>query len=292
MTPIRKSGKRDLFTYLNIIVLGIWAIVVIFPYYSSFLASITTKKEYTLHPLMLFPTTFSIDAYVYLLKASNLLSGYKNTLILLVLGVPYNMVITLCTAYALAHKDYPGKRLFTILVIFTMYFSGGLIPFYLLIKSLGLMNSLAAIILSYGANTFYAILIRNFLQSIPAELEESAKIDGANELKIFIRILLPLTLPILATVILFFAVDRWNEWFNVLLLVRDSKKWTIQIVLRNIVFTTLDDMTSRVVSVNKPNFSLGLRMAAVFMTMTPIMILYPFVQKYFMKGIMIGAVKG
>lgn len=286
------TRKRDTFLLVNAVVLGLWALVVIYPYYNCFLASITTKKEYTLHPFMLFPTVFSLDAYTYLLKASNLLTGYKNTMILLVFGVPYNMFVTLCTAYALARRDYPGKKFFTILVIFTMYFSGGLIPFYLLIKSLGLMNSLAAIILCYGVNTFYAILIRNYLQAIPPEMEESAKIDGANELTIFVRILLPLTLPILATVILFFAVDRWNEWFNVLLLVRDSKKWTIQIVLRNIVFTTLDDMASRVVSVSKPNFSLGLRMAAVFMTMTPIMILYPFVQRYFIKGIMIGAVKG
>jgi len=284
--------QMDLFSIINVTILGIWGIIILYPYYNAFLASIASQKEYTLHPLMLFPSRLTFESYSYLLHGTNILTGYVNTFKLLLIGVPYNMLITISTAYALSRKNYPGKKIFTFLVIFTMYFSGGLIPFYLLIKSLHLINSLWAIILSYGANTFYAILIKNYLQTIPDELEESARIDGASELVILIRILLPLTLPIMATVILFFVVDRWNEWFNVMLLIRDSKKFTVQVVLRNIVFTTLDDMSSRVVSLKKNYSSQSLKMAAVVMTMAPIMAFYPFVQKCFIKGIMVGAVKG
>lgn len=288
----RVRKPLDLFTLINAVILGIWGILILYPYYNAFLASISSQKEYTLHPLMLFPTKLTLESYSYMLHGTNVLSGYVNTFKLLLIGVPYNMLITISTAYALSRKNYPGKKLFSFLVIFTMYFSGGLIPFYLLIKSLHLMNSLWAIILCYGANTFYAILIKNYLQTIPDELEESARIDGASEIVILIKILLPLTLPIMATVILFFVVDRWNEWFNVMLLIRDTKKYTLQVVLRNIVFTTLDDMSSRVVTLKKNYSSQSLKMAAVVMTMAPIMAFYPFLQKYFIKGIMVGAVKG
>ena len=144
----------------------------------------------------------------------------------------------------------------------------------------------------YGGNTFYAILIRNYFQSIPREIEESARIDGAGELRTFFQIILPLSVPILMTVILFLTVDRWNEWFNVMLMVRDSGKWTLQVILRNIVFTTLDDMSSRIVSVEKTYYSLSLKMAAIVLTMAPVMMVYPFTQRYFMKGIMVGSVKG
>lgn len=288
----RVRKPLDLFTIINAVILGIWGFLILYPYYNAFLASISSQKEYTLHPLMLFPSKLTLESYSYMLHGTNVLSGYVNTFKLLLVGVPYNMLITISTAYALSRKSYPGKKIFSFLVIFTMYFSGGLIPFYLLIKSLHLMNSLWAIILSYGANTFYAILIKNYLQTIPDELEESARIDGASEIVILIKILLPLTLPIMATVILFFVVDRWNEWFNVMLLIRDSKKYTLQVVLRNIVFTTLDDMSSRVVTLKKNYSSQSLKMAAVVMTMAPIMAFYPFLQKYFIKGIMVGAVKG
>jgi len=172
-----------------------------------------------------------------------------------------------------------------------MYFSGGLIPLYLLVRDLGLMNSLASVILVYGANTFYLLLMRSYFLEIPAALEESAKIDGANDLVILLRIMLPLALPIVATVTLFFSVDRWNEWFNAMLFLREGEKWPLQLVLRSIVMSTIDDIGSRNVSIRKTVFEDGVKMAAVFITMAPIMFTYPFLQKYFIKGILIGSVK-
>ena len=289
---MRKKRRIDYVRVMISIVMGIWALVILFPFYNALLASITTQKEYARNPLMLFPKEPTFSAYAYLFRATNLLNGYKNTFILLLLGVPISMLITVCTAYAASRPHFPGKKIYVFLVLFTMYFSGGMVPLYLLMMSLKLTNSLLGIALLYGGNTFYAILIRNYFQSIPREIEESARIDGAGELRTFFQIILPLSVPILMTVILFLTVDRWNEWFNVMLMVRDSGKWTLQVILRNIVFTTLDDMSSRIVSVEKTYYSLSLKMAAIVLTMAPVMMVYPFTQRYFMKGIMVGSVKG
>ena len=272
--------------------MGIWALMILFPFYNAILASISTQREFSRNPLMLFPQEVTFSAYSYLMKATSLMTGYRNTLFFLALGVPFSMLITVSTAYVLSRPSFPGKKIYVFLVLFTMYFSGGMVPIYLLMKEMKLTNSLVGIVLLYGGNTFYAILIRNFFQSIPHEIEESAKIDGASEMLTFFRIILPLSVPILMTVILFLAVDRWNEWFNVMLMVRDSNKWTLQVILRNIVYTTLDDMASRVVSVQKTYYSLSLKMAAIVLTMAPVMVFYPFTQRFFIKGIMIGSVKG
>jgi len=284
--------KVDLFYIINALILGLWALTIIYPFYNSFLASIVTQKEYVRNPFMLIPKNITFEAYAYIFNSSRVLSGYKNTILLLVLGLPYNMLITTCLAYALSRDSFPGKKFFSAVVIFTMYFGGGLIPFYLLIKNLGLNNSLAAIILSYGANTFYVILMRNYFASLPKELEESAKVDGANDIFILFNVAIPLSKPIFVTVLLFFAVDRWNEWFNSMLFLRDSSNWPLQVVLRSIVVTSIDDISSRDISLRKNLFSDGVKMAAVLVTMAPVMLVYPFLQKYFMKGILIGAVKG
>ncbi len=287
-----KKKKLDKAQIIIGIVMGIWALMILFPFYNAILASISTQREFSRNPLMLFPQEVTFSAYSYLMKATSLMTGYRNTLFFLALGVPFSMLITVSTAYVLSRPSFPGKKIYVFLVLFTMYFSGGMVPIYLLMKEMKLTNSLVGIVLLYGGNTFYAILIRNFFQSIPHEIEESAKIDGASEMLTFFRIILPLSVPILMTVILFLAVDRWNEWFNVMLMVRDSNKWTLQVILRNIVYTTLDDMASRVVSVQKTYYSLSLKMAAIVLTMAPVMVFYPFTQRFFIKGIMIGSVKG
>jgi len=287
-----KKKKLDKAQIIIGIVMGIWALMILFPFYNAILASISTQRGFSRNPLMLFPQEVTFSAYSYLMKATSLMTGYRNTLFFLALGVPFSMLITVSTAYVLSRPSFPGKKIYVFLVLFTMYFSGGMVPIYLLMKEMKLTNSLVGIVLLYGGNTFYAILIRNFFQSIPHEIEESAKIDGASEMLTFFRIILPLSVPILMTVILFLAVDRWNEWFNVMLMVRDSNKWTLQVILRNIVYTTLDDMASRVVSVQKTYYSLSLKMAAIVLTMAPVMVFYPFTQRFFIKGIMIGSVKG
>lgn len=286
-----KMNKNNLFNIVNAILLGLCALIIIYPFYNVLLISVVSQKEYMQTPFMIFPKQFTFEAYQFIFQNPRFYHGYMNTLMILIMGVPYNMIITTCTAYALSRNDFPGKKLITSMVVFTMYFSGGLIPLYLLVKEMGLMNNLMAIILVSGANTFYMLLIRSYFQSISPAVEESAKIDGANDIVILIRIMLPLALPIMATIILFFSVDRWNEWFNAMLFVRDGDKWPLQLVLRSMISTVTVDMSGAGIMIDRNIFSDGVKMAAIFITMAPIMILYPFLQKYFMKGIMIGSEK-
>ncbi|MEF2243659.1 MULTISPECIES: carbohydrate ABC transporter permease [unclassified Paenibacillus] len=283
--------KNHIFNLINAVLLGACALLIIYPFYNVLLISVVSQKEYMQTPFMIFPKEITFEAYHFIFHNPRFYHGYINTLMILVIGVPYNMIITTCTAYALSRSNFPGKKLITSMVIFTMYFSGGMIPLYLLIKEMGLMNNLLAVILVSGANTFYMLLIRSYFQSISPAVEESAKIDGANDIVILIRIMLPLALPIMATIILFFSVDRWNEWFNAMLFIRDGDKWPLQLVLRSIISTTTVDMSSAGITIDRNIFSDGVKMAAIFITMAPIMVLYPFLQKYFMKGIMIGSEK-
>jgi putative aldouronate transport system permease protein len=294
MKRLFPQKKLDMFTVFITVLMGLWGLTIIYPYYNALVASIASQKEYLLNPLLLFPKNLTLDAYRFLIKGTNLMIGYRNTFLLLFIGLPMSMLITISTAYVMAKRDYPGKKLINFMILITMYFGGGLIPLYILMKELHLTNSLLGIALLGAGNTFYAILIRNYIMALPEELEESAKIDGANEITAFFRILLPLTAPILATVLLFFAVDKWNEWFNVMIFVRDSSKWTLQVILRDIVFasTASTSNASAMVSVEKTYYAQGLKMAAIMLTMAPVMLFYPFVQRYFVKGILVGAVKG
>ncbi|MDI4645020.1 carbohydrate ABC transporter permease [Cohnella hashimotonis] len=286
-----QTRKINWFYVLNAALLGLLALTILYPFYNAVLISLVSQKEYMTTPFMLWPTEITFDAYAYIFSSSRIYHGYTNTLLILTLGVPYNMLATAFTAYALSRERFPGKKIATALVVFTMYFSGGLIPLYLLVRDLGIMNSLASVILVYGANTFYLLLMRSYFAEIPSALEESAKIDGANDLVILLRIMLPLSMPIVATVTLFFSVDRWNEWFNAMLFLREGDKWPLQLVLRSIVMSTIDDIGSRNVSIRKTVFEDGVKMAAVFITMAPIMFTYPFLQKYFLKGMLVGSVK-
>jgi putative aldouronate transport system permease protein len=168
-----------------------------------------------------------------------------------------------------------------------------MIPYYLLVKNLHLINSVFAMIIPAGVNTFYMLIIRNYFQGIPESMEESAKIDGANDVVILFRIMLPLALPVLATVILFLAVDRWNEWFNAMMFIRDSSKHPLQLALMKVIQDTNNlNVKNNPSAQQKPLFTDGVKMASIVVVMLPVMCVYPFVQKYFMKGIMIGAVKG
>ena len=288
------ARKTDFATIIISVFMGVWGFAILDPYYNALIASIAPQKEYMLNPLMLFPRTITFDAYRFLLRGTNIMLGYRNTGILLVLGLPVSMLICTSTAYVMARKHYPGKKIVNFLILFTMYFGGGLIPLYILMKEIRLTNSLAGIALLGAGNTFYAILVRNYMLTVPDELEESARIDGASEITVFFRVILPLTTPILATVILFFTVDKWNEWFNVMIFVRDSKLWTLQVILRDIVFSSTSSTSnvSAMVSVEKTYYAQGLKMAAIVLTMAPVMMIYPFAQRYFVKGILVGAVKG
>ncbi|MEG6613542.1 carbohydrate ABC transporter permease [Pseudoclostridium thermosuccinogenes] len=288
-----KSRSDKFFDVIVALVLGLWGLIILYPFYNSLLVSLVTQETYVKTPFMLYPEEITFESYLHVFKSPYLWSGYRVTLFVVVVGVAYSMFLTVTMAYALSRKKFPGKGLVLNMIIVTMFFGGGMVPFYLLVKSLHLVNSVFAMIIPAGVNTYYMLIIRNYFQTIPESMEESAKMDGANDIAILFKIMLPLAVPVMATVILFLAVDRWNEWFNAMMFIRDSSKHPLQLALMRVIQDTNQLNVGGVPAAQqKPLFSDGVKMASIFVVMLPIMCVYPFVQKYFMKGILIGAVKG
>ncbi|MDR0584975.1 MAG: carbohydrate ABC transporter permease [Treponema sp.] len=288
------AKKRvDLFEAGIGIILTFWALIIVVPFFNVIALSFSTEREYLLTPYMFFPAHPTLDNYRKLLSESRIFIGYRTTLLYVIIGLPYNMLITLCTAYALSKPVFPGKKLFLYLIIFTMYFSGGIVPLYLWIRDLGLINTIWAVILPYGVNTFYMLIMRNYITALPPSVSESARIDGASEWRILFQIILPLSKPILATFALFFAVDRWNEWFNSMIFIRNIQITPLQLILRSIVLAAeyANTQAMGTAATIGALFSKGIKMAAVIITMAPIMLTYPFLQRYFVKGVTLGAVK-
>ncbi|MCL6456740.1 MAG: carbohydrate ABC transporter permease [Gorillibacterium sp.] len=288
-----KRKKLQAFDWLVLVILGVWALIIIYPFYNSILVSVVNQAEYTRTPFLLFPKHFTTINYQFVFQSNAIWNGLKISVITVVLGLLYSMFLTVTIAYPLSKKSFPGKALFLNMIILTMFFGGGLIPFYLLIKNLGMVNSISSLIIPAGVNTFYMLIVRNYFMSLPEELEESAKIDGASDPTILWKIILPISLPVIVTVGLFYSVDKWNDWFNAVLFIKDGAKLPVQTVLRNIISNTqVKSSTGVPPAMQKEAFDDGVKMASILITMFPVMCVYPFVQKYFMKGIMLGALKG
>ncbi len=296
--PPRKGKlmkRKDPLQIVAFVVLTIFALLIAIPFYNVIIVSITGQAEYLkAGGLMLFPTQPTFDSYTRLFQNNLLWTGYASTLTVVAIGMPLNVLLTFCMAYGLSRKGWPGRKLVFVLVLITMIFNGGIVPMYLLMKELGLLNTLWSVILAGGMNTFYMIITKNFIESLPESLIESAHLDGANEWTVLFRIVMPLSKPILATIILFYAVDRWNEWYNSMIFLTTPTKFTLQLVLRNIVINSEMQgaaASSGNVTASAAQFTMGIKMCAVIMTMLPIMCVYPFLQKHFAKGIMVGAIK-
>lgn len=276
-----------------IVMLGIFSLLILIPFINVVMISITSQKDYLNSTFIVIPRSPTLQSFQRLFEDGRLWTGYRTTLTLVAVGMPMNVFLTYCMAYGLSRKGYPGKKLIFVMVLITMIFQGGIVPLYLVMRSLGLTNTLWSVILAYGVNTFYMILVKNYIESLPESLIESAHLDGASEWTILFRIILPLSKPILATIILFYSVDRWNEWYNSMIFLRKQEMFPLQLVLRNIVINSemAGNITSSSAATQGSQFTMGLKMAAVIMTMLPIMCVYPFLQKHFVKGIMVGAVK-
>ena len=288
------SKKRlDIIDITAMIFLGFFVVLILVPFINVILISFATQKDYLTSTFLVIPRTPTISSYSRLFQDQRLWTGYRSTLFLVGVGMPLNVFLTFCMAYGLSRKGYPGRRIIFLLVLFTMIFQGGIIPMYLVMRTLKLTNSLWSVIFAYGINTFYMIIVKNYIESLPESLIESAKLDGAGEWAILFRIILPLSTPILATVILFYSVDRWNEWYNAMIFIRDVKMYPLQLILRNIVINSeiADNINMSAAGVVGSQFIMGIKMAAVMMTMLPVMCVYPFLQRHFVKGIMIGAIK-
>lgn len=277
------------------VILIMWGLVIFYPFYNSILVSFMSQAEFMRKPFALYVSQPTLAAYEEIFSDSKFFDGYASTLMILAVKLPLSLIITTAMGYALSRKRFFLSRVINNLTVFTMYFGGGVVPMYLMIKEYGLMGSRASIIILGMFSVYNMILVKNFFFTIPDSLEESGKIDGATDIHVFAQIYVPLAKPIIATVALFTAVTIWNEWYNAMLFLTDSRKWPLQLVLREIISnataTVKEDMSGDEL-VTKETFSLNVQMASVVVTMLPIMLVYPFLQKYFMSGLTVGAVKG
>ena len=266
---IRRFGAVD---FVLLFFLTLLAVLILYPFYNAFLVSIVPNTIYMRYKgLMLWPPALTFEAYEFTFKSSLIWTGYRNSILITVFGTAYNMVLTILCAYALI-KPIPGGKFIRFAIVFTMYFSGGLIPYYLLIKDLKLMDTLWSMVLPTGINIMYMLIISNYFKSLPPALEESAKIDGATDLRILWSIILPLSLPLLATFTLYYAVERWNEWYNAMLFVKSVSKWPLQNVLRTIINDVNMMATQNIPGQAKPDIQGdAIKMSSIIVAMAPIM---------------------
>lgn len=293
---IKVGWGEKIFDIFNIIFMIAMSFVMFYPLWHVFCASISNARGLSSHiGILLWPEGFSTSAYKLMMKNPMILKGYINTLYILFFGLIVNMVMTSLAAYVLSRKNLMLNKPITILVIFTMYFSGGLIPTYLNVIDLGLENSLWAVILPGAINTYNMIVLRTGFASVPVELEEAAKIDGASNLRILWQIILPLSKATFAVICLYYAVAHWNSWFNAMLYLTDREKFPLQLILREILVSNNTSSMISEMSVGDGDSSFvseTVKYAVTMVSVIPIICVYPFIQKYFAKGVMVGAVKG
>jgi len=293
---LKKKSKLSAFDITAYILLGLLSLITFFPFYNVLIISFANFEVISQSNLYLLPKSFDLSAYKVILSDTKFWSAAFNTIFVTVVGVLFSMTISVAGAYALSKKEMPGRNTILTLILFTMFFNGGLIPFYLIVSALGLVNSVYVMIIPAALNTFYLIIMKNYFATLPESLEESAKLDGANDLYILIKIILPISAPFIATFGLFYAVERWNEWWYALIFISDSDKVPLQIYLRETLITNngllntlaqqmADDDSSKV-------YTPALQMATIVISSIPILMVYPFLQKHFAKGILVGSIKG
>ncbi|NOU85620.1 ABC transporter permease subunit [Paenibacillus sp. LMG 31460] len=284
-----------IFDAFNYACLTLFALVTVLPFVNIVASSFASEQEVLSREFILFPTDFSLDAYRYIFSTNTLLRSLLVTVYITIMGTFINIVCTSIMAYPLSRKDMIGRRWVMGMVLFTMLFGGGLIPNYLLVKQLGMLNSLWSVMIPGAIGAFALIIIKNFFQQMPEGIEESAKIDGCNDLAILFRIVLPLSMPVIATFSLFFAVGHWNTFMSAVIYINDSAKWPIQVLLRSIVIMSnsqFGDMGSVTDGENMVIPPETVKMAVITVATVPILLVYPFLQKHFAKGVLLGSVKG
>ncbi|MFE6735149.1 carbohydrate ABC transporter permease [Microbacterium sp. NPDC057650] len=287
----RITPGRRVFVVVNALLLTAFALVCVLPFVNVLASSLSTPGELATRPFILWPHTFSLDAYRYILSTPTIFRALGVSAVVTIGGTMISLVLTAFMAYALSKKHLKGRRVINFLVVFTMLFSGGMIPTFIVVKSLGMIDSLWSLIIPVAINAFNFVIMRSFFQAMPESLEEAARIDGCTELGVFWRIVLPLSMASLATIGLFYAVYYWNTYQSAILYINSSEKWPIQVLLRQIVIVA-SGMNADDSAVDVVPPAQSVRMAVIFVATLPMLIVYPFVQRFFVKGAMIGSVKG
>ncbi|MGG3510156.1 carbohydrate ABC transporter permease [Paenibacillus lautus] len=288
-----KSISEVLFDSANVILLCLLSIVTLYPFLYVLFASISTPAEFVQHRgILLWPRGFSLDSYRMVFENPNIIRSYMNTIFYVVVGTTLNILMTALGAYGLSRKNVMWKSTIMMLIVMTMFFDGGLIPKYLLVKNMGLIDTYWALIIPSAMTTWNLIIMRTAFQGVPDALEESARIDGASDWTILFRIIIPLSLPVIAVMVLFYGVWHWNKWFDALIYLRDRDLFPLQLILREILIQ--NDTSSMMTSIgggDRMPVGETIKYATIMVATLPILFLYPFLQKYFVKGVMIGAIK-
>lgn len=288
--------RRSVFPLFNGLLLALVGLLCLYPLLYIVFASLSEPDRIMKHTgLLLGPLGFTFEGYELAFRNPNILTGYMNTIFYVVVGTALSLIVTAAGAFVTSRKDALLARPIMLGVVFTMYFSGGLIPLFLLVNNLGLYNTRTAIILVGLVNTWNLIVMRTSFLGIPDSLEESAKIDGASPMTIFTRIYLPLSKPMLATMTLFYGVGNWNSWFNHMIYLQDRDKFPLQLIMREILIANdMSSMTnmSTVGTYTNDMYQVLVKYAVAVIATLPILCIYPFLQRYFIKGVMVGAIKG
>ncbi|MUG71952.1 carbohydrate ABC transporter permease [Paenibacillus validus] len=292
-----RSRNDLIFDILNYFVLSVIALIVLYPLYFVFIASISNPTTVLNGEMWIWPKGITMEGYSRILQEGSIWRGYQNTILYTSVGTVINVLFTVLAGYALSRKDLYGRNTIMVYLLITMFFSGGLIPTYLVIKKLHLINTMWALILPKAVSLFNVIIARSFFQdTIPNELLEQAKIDGCSDITFFAKIVLPLSKAIIAVLALFYAVGYWNSFFDALIYLGDESKYPLQLVLRNILVIQNELASQFVTDVESAEVQQRvaslLKYGVIVIASLPLLIVYPFIQRYFVKGVMIGSVKG
>ncbi|WP_130858946.1 carbohydrate ABC transporter permease [Gracilibacillus phocaeensis] len=285
------AGSR-VFDFFNYFLLGLLAIITILPFIHVVGSSFATSAEIARTKFLLFPTEFSLQAYKYIFSTDTIFKALGVSVMVTVGGTIWSMFFSVLTAYGLSRRDLVGRRTLNFLIVFTLLFNGGMIPTFLVVQQTGLLDSLWALVVPVTINAFNMIILRSFFMNLPSGLEESAKIDGANDFSILFRIVIPISLPAIATISLFYAVTYWNTYMHAILYLADADKWPVQVLLRQIVVLASGMNYDAEAYTDAPPPEVTVKMATIVVATVPVLLVYPFLQKYFAKGALLGSVKG
>jgi len=290
---MRSKNKFSVGLCVNGLLLAILAFICLYPFLNVLAYSVSGYNAVLSGRVTFYPINFNIDAYKQILGKTQIWMAMRTTVIVTLEGTLLSLALTIFAAYALSRNDLPGKSIFTGIILFTMYFSGGMIPTFMVVKNVGLYDTMAALFIPQSINVFNFIVMRTFFRNLPESLEEAARIDGASHLKILFKIVLPLSIPIIATIGLFYAVGYWNTYFDALLYIKSPERYTLQLRLKSLLFgEELNNSNANLEGIGTQVMTQSLKMATVAVSTIPILVVYPWLQKYFVKGVMIGSVKG
>ncbi|OKP89871.1 sugar ABC transporter permease [Paenibacillus helianthi] len=301
ISGVRETGRDKVFLIINYIYVLLALVIVAYPVIYMISASFSDPKYVGSGEMWLWPRGFTLKGYQIVFENSKIWTGYANTICYTLLGTAINLVVTMPAAYALSRKDFVGRNFFMGMFMITMFFGGGLVPTYILVKNLGMVNTVWSIVIPSAASIWNIIVARTFFQSsIPKELQDAAQIDGCTNMRLFVKIILPLSMPIIAVMALFYGVGNWNSYFSALIYLNDESKYPLQLILRQILVLqemsaqaggAMDSASAAALN-NKAEVASLVKYAVIIVSTVPIIAVYPFLQRYFVQGVMIGSVKG